>query len=170
MRLFVAVWPSEEVLDAIAALPRPDVAGLRWTTRDQWHVTMRFLGSVEDVDAAVAAVQSIEAPARDVTMGPEVGRFGKRILHVPTHGLDEVAAATLAATAHVGDPPEDRAFRGHLTLARSRRGDSDLGPLAGTPIAGGWHADEVTLVCSRLGGAGARYEVIERVPLGARAT
>lgn len=170
MRLFVAVWPSEQVLDAIAALSRPDIAGLRWTTRDQWHVTMRFLGSVDDVDAAVAAVHSIEAAACDVTVGPHVGRFGKRILHVPTHGLDDVAAATVAATALVGEPPEDRAFKGHLTLARSRRGDTDLRALEGPAISGGWRADEVTLVRSHLGGSGARYEVIERVPLAGPAT
>ena len=53
-RLFVAVWPPDEVLDLIAALPRPEVEGLRWTTRDQWHVTLRFFGSVELAPAAVA--------------------------------------------------------------------------------------------------------------------
>jgi 2'-5' RNA ligase len=168
--LFVAVWPSEEVLDAVAALPRPEVPGLRWTTRDQWHVTMRFLGPVDDLDAAVAAVRTIDAAAVDVEVGPAVERFGKRILHVPTAGLDHIAAATVAATAHVGEPPEDRVFRGHLTLARSRRGDTDLRPLTGTPIAGSWRAEEVTLVRSHLGGSGARYEVIERVPLAAPAT
>ncbi|MEY2566434.1 MAG: hypothetical protein QOE35_963 [Actinomycetota bacterium] len=169
MRLFVAVWPSEEVLDTVAALRRPDVAGLRWTTRDQWHVTLRFLGSVDDtdLDEVVRAVRSVEATAMatDVSVGPTVGRFGTRILHVPTHGLDEVATATVAATAHVGDRPEPRPFRGHLTLARSRRGDTDLRPFVGTPIDGGWRAEEITLVRSHLGGAGARYEVIERVPL-----
>jgi 2'-5' RNA ligase len=168
--LFVAVWPSEEVLDAIAALPRPDVPTLRWTTRDQWHVTLRFLGSVDDVDAARAAVRSIVAAACDVAVGPTLGRFGRRILHVPTHGLDAVAAAAVAATAHVGEPPEDRAFKGHLTLARSRRGDIDLRGFAGTPMTGRWRAEEVTLVQSHLGGGGARYEVIERVPLSAPAT
>jgi 2'-5' RNA ligase len=105
------------------------------------------------------------AAAVDVEVGPVVERFGKRILHVPTAGLDEVAAATVAATAHVGVPPEDRAFRGHLTLARSRRGDTDLRPLTGTPITGWWRADEVTLVRSHLDSAGARYEVLERVAL-----
>jgi RNA 2',3'-cyclic 3'-phosphodiesterase len=165
VRLFVAVWPSVEVLDAIASLPRPDVAGLRWTTRDQWHVTLRFLGRVDDVDAAMAAVQSIKAAGCEVTVGPTLGRFGRRILHVPTHGLEEIAAATVAATGHIGEPPEPRPFKGHLTLARSRRGDTDLRALAGATITGRFRADEVTLVQSHLGGGGARYEVIERVPL-----
>lgn len=165
----MAVWPSEEVLDAIAALPRPKVPELRWTTRDQWHVTMRFLGSVDDVDAAVAAVRTIDAVACDVTVGPATGRFGKRILHVPTPGLEGVATATLAATAHIGEP-EPRPFHGHLTLARTRGRGTDLGKLAGTPISGGWRCEEVTLVASHLSPKGARYEVIERVPLGAPAT
>jgi 2'-5' RNA ligase len=165
MRLFVAVWPPEELLDLIAVLPRPELPGLRWTTRDQWHVTLRFLGAVDDLNAAVAAVRTIDVPACEVRLGPAVGRFGKRIVHVPTDGLDEVAAATVAATAHIGEPPDPRPFNGHLTLARGRRGDTDLRPLAGAPIEGRWRADEVTLVRSYLGAAGAGYEVIERVPL-----
>jgi len=165
VRLFVAVWPSAEVIDTIASFPRPEVAGLRWTTVDQWHVTLRFFGEC-DLDAAATAFRTIDADAADVTMGPTTGRFGTRILHVPTHGLDEVAAATVAATAAVGEPPEPRPFAGHLTLARSRRGDADLRPLAGLPLAGRWWADELTLVASTLHPKGARYEVVERHPLG----
>ena len=30
-RLFVAVWPPDDVLDAVAALERPAQDGLRWT-------------------------------------------------------------------------------------------------------------------------------------------
>ena len=50
MRLFVAVWPPDDVIDVLADLPRPEVAGVRWTTRGQWHVTLRFLGHVATVD------------------------------------------------------------------------------------------------------------------------
>jgi 2'-5' RNA ligase len=52
VRLFVAVWPPNDVVDVLADLPRPDVAGVRWTTQGQWHVTLRFLGQVaaDDVD------------------------------------------------------------------------------------------------------------------------
>ncbi|MEA2686121.1 MAG: hypothetical protein QOE93_1316, partial [Actinomycetota bacterium] len=55
-RLFVAVWPPAPLLDAVAALDRPAVPGLRWTGREQWHVTLRFLGAVEDVAAVVAGL------------------------------------------------------------------------------------------------------------------
>ena len=167
MRLFVAAWLPPEAVSLIAALPRPDVPGLRWTTEDQWHVTLRFLGDA-DLDDTVAAFSAISAPAPTVGLGPATGRFGRRILHVPTSGLDQVAAATVAATASVGEPPDPRPFHGHVTLARSRRGDTDLRPLTGTPIAATWVADEITLVRSHLGAGvnrGARYEIVSRLPL-----
>ena len=164
MRLFVAVWPSEDVLASIAAFARPEVAGLRWTTPDQWHVTLRFLGECE-VDDATAALSSMSAPATEAVMGPVTGRFGQRILQVPVAGLDEVAHAAVDASRDVGQAPEDRPFKGHLTLARSRRGDSDLRPLAGTPLAGRWSVTEVTLVASQLHPHGARYETVATVAL-----
>ena len=128
-RLFVAVWLPDDVLDLIAALPRPEVDGLRWTTRDQWHVTMRFFGAVE-LDEAVEALRRLSAPPTTAELGPEVGRFGRRILHVPVDGLERVAAAVVDTTAAVGRPPEDRPFAGHITLARARdrRRGVDLRP------------------------------------------
>jgi 2'-5' RNA ligase len=165
VRLFVAVWPADDVLASVARLSRPEVAGLRWTTPDQWHVTLRFLGEC-DGDAAVDAFSRLTAPATEAVMGPSTGRFGRRILHVPVAGLDDVARAAVEATGALGKPPEDRAFHGHLTLARSRRGDSDLRPLAGQPLAGSWPVTEVLLVASQLGPRGARYETVATVPLG----
>src|SRR5215210_1263063 len=101
-RLFVAVSPPEEVLDRIAALDRPEAAGVRWTDRGQWHVTLRFLGRVDDVTAAAEALAGVRAAPAVASLGPAVGRFGHRVLHVPVAGLDAVAAAVVAATAHVG--------------------------------------------------------------------
>ena len=125
MRLFVAAWPPPEVVASLAALPRPDVAGLRWTRPDQWHVTLRFLGHVEGVEPVVAATRSI------------------------------------------GEPPEDRPFQGHVTLARvAGRARVDLRPLTGTALSASWPVYELTLVSSRLGPSGPRYEVVGRFPLG----
>ena len=63
-RLFIAVWPPPVVLDAIARLPWPAVEGVRYTTRDQWHLTLRFLGNA-DIDEAqqalATAVQTVAA-------------------------------------------------------------------------------------------------------------
>lgn len=165
-RLFVAVWPPPEVVEGLASLPRPAVPGVRWTDREQWHVTLRFLGRVDEIDPVDEALAGVGAAPFEATVGPEVGRFGQRVLHVPVDGLAPLAEAVVPATAGLGEPPEDRIFAGHLTLARVRRGARvDLRPLTGSPIDGRWPVTELTLVESRLGGAGARYEVVRRYPL-----
>jgi 2'-5' RNA ligase len=166
-RLFVAVWPPDDVLALVAALPRPPVEGLRWTGPEQWHVTLRFLGWVDEVAEVVTALAGVEAEAAGAVLGPAVSRFGGRVLHVPVGGLDAVAAAVVGATAGLGRPPEDRGFVGHLTLARvARRGRVDLRRLVGQPVSARWRAHEICLVESRLHREGARYQVLERFPLG----
>lgn len=164
-RLFVAVWPPDDVLDRVAALERPAVDGLRWTRPDQWHVTLRFLGQTE-LEPARAALATVDAPPAQARLGPAVGRFGHRVLHVPVAGLDAVAEAVVAATAGLGRPPEDRPFAGHLTLARVAKGALvDLRRVAGAALEGEWEVADVCLVESRLSPGGARYEVRERVRL-----
>ena len=166
-RLFVAVSPPDEVLERVAALDRPEVAGVRWTSRAQWHVTLRFMGRVDDPPVASEALARVQAAPAEASLGPTVGRFGQRVLHVPVSGLDRLAAAVVAATASVGEPPEERPFAGHLTLARVARGARvDLRALAGQPVEGRWTVTELCLVESRLSPQGARYEVLERVTLG----
>lgn len=165
MRLFLAVWPPADIVASLAALPRPETAELRWTTPDQWHVTLRFLGPTEvvPVETALATVATAHAVA---ALGPAVGRFGHRILHVPVAGLDTIASAVAAATADLGRPPEDRPFAGHLTLGRVAKGAGvDLRRFAGAAIDGHWDVTDICLVESRLSPAGARYEVVQRFPL-----
>ena len=164
-RLFVAVWPPEEVLDLLAALERPEVTGLRWTRRDQWHVTLRFLGGVPDPAPVVEALAGLHLLAADAVLGPAVDRFGRRIVHVPVAGLEAIAAGVVGATARLGQPPDDRPFHGHITLARvADRAKVDLRPLTGRAINAEWRVDAICLVESRLSPAGARYEVLERFP------
>jgi 2'-5' RNA ligase len=165
-RLFVAVWPPAGVLDAVAALPRPEVAGLRWTTPDQWHVTLRFLGAVDDPAVVAEALSGLRAPPADVALGPVTERFGRRVLHLPVDGLDAIAGEVIERTAGIGAPPEDRRYHGHLTLARAReRRGVDLRRLCGTPIAGSWRVASVCVVRSDLHPHGARYTNESEIPL-----
>ena len=168
MRLFVAVWPPDEVVATLAGLPRPQVTGLRWTTPDQWHVTLRFLGEADPDEVTRALAGARRTGEAVVGLGPVTGRFGGRVLHVPARGLEDVAASVVTATGSLGEPPPDRPFAGHVTLARARdRRGVDLRPLTGVPIQATWTAGEVALVASRLGGSRpARYEVVETFPLG----
>lgn len=170
MRLFVAVWPPADVLEAVRRLERADVAGVRWTGEHQWHVTLRFMGSVDDqvVPEVVAALDSVAGAPAPVVMGPETACFGRGVLHVPVEGLAELAPRVVEVTAPFGEPPEPRPFRGHLTLARSgnpRSRGPDLRRLAGAACVGEWTVTELTLVRSRPHRDGVRYEVLHRTNL-----
>ena len=162
MRLFVAVWPSEDVVEALRRLPRPDAPakGIRWTRPEQWHVTIRFLGDVADDEVGAIAAEwqaraTRHAP-RTVHAGPATSTFGRSVLIVPVRGVEDLLALD------VGDDRGDGG-EGHLTLARSRT--QDLRRLKGEPFDAQWLVDELTLVCSQTRADGAVYDVIERWPL-----
>ena len=150
MRLFVGVWPPSDVLNAVAALPRAGEA--RWTRRDQWHVTLLFIGEVDDPAPWVARVQDVAAScgARTVTLGRATRRLGRDILVLPASGLDDIAAAF----------GNDR-FRGHLTLARNAPSH-----LAGDAFEASFEVRDIALIRSHLGNGPARYETIATATLG----
>lgn len=168
MRLFVAVWPSAEVAGGLEAMARPEHPSVRWTTPDQWHVTLRFLGEVAEHELA-ALVQALDAlrsqSRRRVTLGPTTARLGPHVLMVPVSGLDDLGRAVVDATRAFGQLPDDRPFTGHLTLARGRGRHAVPAALAGQPGGGSWPVTEVALVRSHLGSSGARYETLAGITL-----
>lgn len=164
-RLFVAVWLPEPVLDLLEQLPRPVDPGVRWTRRDQWHVTLRFLGAV-DPDAALAALAGVSAEAAEAVLGPRTARLGRSVVVAPVAGLDAVAAAVIAATTTVGEPPDPRPFAGHVTLARLR--DRPACGVAGFAVSARFPVGAVHLVRSRLDHDGARYEILATHRLSGR--
>lgn len=169
MRLFVGVWPTADVRAVLEAVPRPPDPALRWTTPDQWHVTLRFLGevpddAVPDLGGALAAVAAHRP--RVARMGPATARLGRGTLMVPVAGVDDLWSAVVEASRGFGRPPEDRPFTGHVTLARGRGRHAVPASLTGQAVGGPWHVGEVALVRSRLDRRGARYDTVVTVPLG----
>lgn len=163
MRLFVAVWPSEEIVGALHALPRPD--GVKWTTEDQWHVTLRFLGSVDDTQAVVDALGTLDVVAPKVTVGPATKHLGPGVLMLPVRGLDDLAHAVHDATEDIVPITEHRAFRGHLTVARAHHKGQIPRSLEGTELGGSWTPSSFALVRSQTKPTGAVYENVATFPL-----
>jgi 2'-5' RNA ligase len=161
-RRFVAVWPPEPVADLVEGLHRPVDLGGRWTRRDQWHVTLRFLGDVPQSDV-VDALEGLGGGPVVARLGPAVELLGHGVLHVPVGGLDELAAEVVHRTSALGRPPEGRPFVGHLTLARIA-GDPPA-DVIGQPVGAEWTVEEVAVVRSELGGDAARYETEATVRL-----
>jgi 2'-5' RNA ligase len=176
VRCFVAVWPPDEVLDCVAALPKPDNEALRWSTRDQWHVTLRFFGEIEPkaVDRASASLAKVAAsfPGPLTAVGGPTTRFlGPGLIIWPVEGLSGLARAVQRATAKLGKPVPQRSFTGHLTLARGRRG-TDLRPQRDllASLSASWEVTSLSLVESRLHPHGARYSTVAEFSLPPAAT
>ena len=161
-RLFIAVWPSAEVCDRLDALARPSAPGVRYTRRDQWHVTLRFIGAGA-ADEARAALESVDAPAAVARCGPVVSRLGRDAVVVPVAGLAALACAVITATAGLGAPPGPRGFAGHLTLARLK--GRAVCAMAGARFSASFAVPEIALVRSDPGPEGVRYTTIAVHPL-----
>ena len=71
-RLFVAVWPPEEVVEHIRSLRRKDQRGIRFVPPENWHMTLRFLGEANEREV-VAALDEF-----DRGEPPPVARLGPR--------------------------------------------------------------------------------------------
>jgi RNA 2',3'-cyclic 3'-phosphodiesterase len=162
-RLFIAVWPPDEVTEALTALPRKDQRGVRFVRPENWHVTLRFMGGADPQDVIDVLDGVVFGPAR-ARLGPAVDVIAERALVVPVAGLDDIARAVTERTKDIGKPPRKR-FIGHLTVARLKphtRVPHALGAL----VSAEFDVTEVALVQSRLDPHGARYETLHTWPVG----
>ena len=126
MRLFVAL----SIPDSIAStmfLIQSGVPGAKWQTREQLHLTLRFIGEVDggeanSIDDALAAIAS---PRFSLSL-KGVGEFGGKSPRALWAGVSDPASVTHlarkieAALQRVGLPAEERKFTPHVTLARLR--------------------------------------------------
>jgi len=182
MRLFVAIAPSPVALDELEAATMPLREAwpqLRWTDRPAWHITLAFLGEVDEQAAARLGSQLADAARLRPALGLSVAGSGAfpgparaNVLWAgiagDLTGLGGLSADVVKGARQAGAPPPDdgRGFKPHLTLARCRA-PADVSSLAGA-LAGyagtPWAAAEIHLIRSLLA-ARPRYEVIGTWPL-----
>jgi 2'-5' RNA ligase len=188
--LFVAAYPSAAALDDLdervttlrvgqAAAARVNA---RIAARPLWHLTLAFLGDVEDDrrDAAVAAVESAarhdhERPTLRLAGGGTFGRGRFTTLWVGVGGdvaeLQSLAGTVRAELRRARLPFDRKPFRAHLTLARPGtrlpREDilDDVASLA-TYAGPEWTLSSVALIESHLGPK-PRHDVVADAALGA---
>lgn len=182
MRLFLALVPPPEVLDEIDRVLEPHRPGwpkLRWLPRANWHITLTFLGEVDEacVDRLIPRLDRAARrhPPFPLSFGG-AGTFPRhtraRVLWADLRGdrraLERLAAATTAAARRAGVPPDrHKRFSPHLSLARSKA-PADLRALVASlaPFEGStWTADTIHLVRSHLGRA-VRYETLTTWSMG----
>lgn len=161
-RLFVAIWPPDDVLDRLSDLERPRDQGVKWTPTENLHVTLRFLGD-GDIDEVSDAIDQIDLPRADARIGPAIDVMAQRSLVLPVAGVDELAASVASATRGLGTQRERRRFMGHLTVARLAR-RARPARAAGRLFDASFGVDEIALVASTLTADGAVYDTVATWP------
>jgi 2'-5' RNA ligase len=158
IRCFVGAFLAAESaarLEACLRLP----PGVRKLQRDSWHVTLKFLGSIEAtrIPEVLAAVAALHGQSVDATTGALVG--------LPRATYARVVAAEVVEPFWLADwanrlaerfGVEDRPFRPHVSVARSRRPIRFSRVELSEPLV--IHLDAPALYRSHRDRQGARYE------------
>jgi 2'-5' RNA ligase len=184
MRLFFAVNFTDEVKDALQRAI--DGAGItdppwRWVARDNFHITLKFLGETPDdrvgplSECVASACRQLKA--FDIRLG-DLGGFPNlkkpRVLFYKLdRGVDPLRDLAERVDAALFDrfsiPKETRAFKAHATVARvkARIPDAIAAALAAAPAPDGAFqgVDALHLMQSELGRKGATYHRLKEIAL-----
>ncbi len=176
IRLFVALEIPDELRDRAAALQR-GVDGARWVASENLHITLRFIGEIDEAHARDVALDlsHVRAPAFDVTL-VGAGHFesGRRVRQLWLGVERNPALAALRdkvelVLVRAGLDPEGRRFQPHLTLARLNGAPAEaVRPwLAANSLfrAVPFRAESFVLFSSFLGKSGPIYRAEAEYPL-----
>lgn len=174
-RLFVGLELPQDIRAQLLAMRR-DIRGARWQNDNQLHLTLGFIGNVDDTTGAAirAALQYLDADAFELTL-QGVGRFGTterpRNLWVgasPEAPLVAIHGQVQSMLKAAGLDPDERPYKPHVTLAR-------MGRQSGSTEAfleefadfrsRSFRVGAVSLFRSTLSHEGSHYEVLYRIPL-----
>ncbi len=186
VRTFIAVAVPDRVSAQLGALKRKlevDHAGVKWVVEKDLHLTLLFLGEVEQLDLVPICRAVQQVASRHGAFGLEVTGVGgfpntrrPKVLWagVGGEGIDELRAvhadleAALMALGHYRR--EERAYTPHLTLGRISQEERDeaWGPVFkeyAAWTAGSVPVAEILVMGSELRRAGPEYTVIGRAAL-----
>jgi len=174
-RLFTGIELPWSIADRLATLRSP-LPGAKWVEAQNLHITLRFAGDIDNRTAGEFAdfLSAIDVPVFELRLAG-LGAFGGNDPRAVWAGveagpdLDALARANERAARSAGLPPETRAFKAHVTLARLRHSRPDAvakflqrnGAFRTEPII----VEHFSLFSSRPQTGGGPYVVEERFPL-----
>lgn len=174
-RLFLALEIPASIKQGLLRVQAP-IAGARWQTESQLHLTLLFLGNVheETVPGVCDALRAIPLAGFELQVRG-VGCFGRpqapRNLWAGVHPEAPLAALHTRSKerlVHLGFAFEQRPFRPHITLARFKKTPGSVQALLadhGDDSFGAFAVDEFALLQSTQGRSGSAYTVVERFAL-----
>jgi 2'-5' RNA ligase len=129
-RIFTGLEVPAEVGLSLSML-RGGLPGARWIDPENYHITLRFIGDVDDALAREVAetLLRVRRPAFDLTLDGLAAFGGRKPRAVvatvpPLAPLLELQAEHERLMRRIGLEPEGRKFTPHVTLARLRETSS----------------------------------------------
>lgn len=129
-RLFTAVEIPSEIATALATL-RGGLPGARWVDPENYHLTLRFIGDIDDAMAREVAFMLAQVRRQKFELQLDgLTSFGGRkpravvATAAPTRSLLELQAEHERLMQRIGFEPEGRRYTPHVTLARLRDSSS----------------------------------------------
>lgn len=174
MRTFIALELPADFADEVAAVARRLSASLegRFLDRSTYHLTLAFLGDIDDAEAsrAMDALDAACAGVAAVPLAPDgLGKFGRPtdatlwLGVAPDTALMSLAERVREELAARDVPFDPKPFRPHVTLGRRVRIPKKSLPALAFPLPARAHA--VTLFKSTLSRDGAEYKPLYTVEL-----
>ena len=174
-RLFIGVpVPEATRLSLMKQIPK----GLpgRATPAENWHFTLRFLGSTDAArrDSLIEALRSKNFGRGFDIEFDKLGAFPNsrraRVIWIGVGNgrarLETIAEKVEAAAGESGFEHESRKFAAHLTIARMKQAEPVTDFLARAySIEAIMRVEHVVLFRSELGGEHSRYSVVAAFPL-----
>jgi len=170
-RLFVAFGLPQTLRDSLA-LTQGGLESARWIDPSDYHVTLRFIGDVDNAEAdrLAGALEMVEAEpftARTETYG-SFGGDKPRIAHLGLHAdpaLVDLQQKVEFACRAAGFEVESRKFVPHITIARLRRtGPEELASWLSArmaPVPSTFRVERFSLYVARTGGGGPYHPVVD---------
>ncbi len=125
-RLFTGLELPAALAEHLADLAVP-LAGARWIAPEDMHITLRFAGDIDNPTArefhdALAAIDEPAFPLRLSGFGAFGGQQPRSLWAgvAESPWLETLAQANARTARNAGHTPEERGFKGHLTLGRLR--------------------------------------------------
>ena len=129
-RLFTGLEIPPDIGQALSSL-RGGLPGARWITPENYHLTLRFIGDVDDATAHEVAslLGRVKRGAFDLHMEGLTSFGGRKPRAVvanvsPAQALLDVQAEQERLMQRIGLEPEGRKYTPHVTLARLRESSS----------------------------------------------
>lgn len=188
-RVFIAINLPEEIKEALVALQKkwPGLP-VRWTKKDNLHLTLLFLGNVsqeqlkevlDKTRQVASAREPFELVLTKICYGPPQ-KMPPRLVWVEGEtspalvSLQEKVEQAIGGTAAFQyKEREKRAYHPHLTLGRIRqwefrRLEAEERPEIDEEVALAFPVNSLELMESQLKRKGAEYTILRSIPLGAK--